>query len=348
MGKFDFFVNLKNFINNKIDSHDFALTDNKINRIEVDPRDIGKSRIYIDFFTDEKLLKSIGVHDDDISFYFQVKNSKYSSSEIYSYYSAEDEFLQGYGFWDMLDDDNWELLKEISTFLVPTPFSQDNEFLSELAKKMSDIFPNETRDMIYEYAVERNAEITESAEETIDSDLENFFKDSNVKFHEDGVISIEAKKLLEHYLKKGVPHFPVNKLMKLVFEDEDAPGGWSESVWEYSDPKSFDSARFNRMVSTELENIIEKLHSDKTKATEFSKMVSRVKEKFIPGHRYLLPKDKSNQVQFIVYGFDYKDNKIFIKLLKDLKMKTLKLSEENFYNLLYQPELFKFEETHSF
>lgn len=348
MGKFDFFVNLKNFINNKIDSHDFALTDNKINRIEVDPRDIGKSRIYIDFFTDEKLLKSIGVHDDDISFYFQVKNSRYSSSEIYSYYSAGDEFLQGYGFWDMLDDDNWELLKEISTFLIPTPFSLDNEFLSELAKKLLDIFPSETKDMIHEFTVERNNEITESAEETIDSDLENFFKESNIKFHGDAVISIEAKKLLEHYLKKGVPHFPVNKLMKLVFEDEDAPGGWSESIWEYSDPKKFDSVSFNRVVSIELENIIEKLHSDKTKATEFSKMVSRVKKNFMPGYRYLLPKDKSNQVQFIVYGFDYKDNKIFVKLLKDLKMKMLKLSEENFYNLLYQPELFKFEEIHSF
>lgn len=348
MSKFDFFINLKNFINNKIDSHDFALTDNKINKIEVNPNNIGKSRIYIDFFTDEKLFKSIGIHDDDIYFYFQVKNSKYSSSEIYSYYSGESDFLQGYGFWDMLNDDNWEKIEEISTFLIPKPFIQDNEFLSDLASKLLDIFPGESRDMIHEYTNERNDELTESAEETIDSDLDDFFKNSDVKFHEDGIVSIEAKKLLEHYVKKGVPHFPVNKLMKLVFEDYDAPSGWSESIWEYGNSDLFDSEAFNRNVSVELDNIIEKLYSDKKRATEFSKMVSRIKTKFMPGSRYLLPKDKTKKIEFIVRGFDFKDNKIVVRLLKDLKHKDLKLTEENFYNLLYQPELFKFEDIHNF
>jgi hypothetical protein len=36
--------------------------------------------------------------------------------------------------------------------------------------------------------------------------------------------------------------------------------------------------------------------------------------------------------------------KVVVYLQKGLKAKTLKLSEENFYNLLYQPTLFNLDE----
>ena len=45
---------------------------------------------------------------------------------------------------------------------------------------------------------------------------------------------------------------------------------------------------------------------------------------------------------FVIKGFDKDDMKINVDLRHGLKKISRKVSEENFYNLLYQPELFDF------
>jgi hypothetical protein len=47
-------------------------------------------------------------------------------------------------------------------------------------------------------------------------------------------------------------------------------------------------------------------------------------------------------VTFVIKGFDKDDMKINVDLRHGLKKISRKVSEENFYNLLYQPELFDF------
>ena len=71
-------------------------------------------------------------------------------------------------------------------------------------------------------------------------------------------------------------------------------------------------------------------------------MVDRIKKKFKPNVSYHIPKLKDKGVTFVIKGFDKDDMKILVNLKKDLKQITRKVSEENFYNLLYQPELFDF------
>jgi len=52
-----------------------------------------------------------------------------------------------------------------------------------------------------------------------------------------------------------------------------------------------------------------------------------------------LPSDKT--VSFKVEGFDREEMKVIIRVEKQYKgMRQLKLSEENFNNLLYSPQLF--------
>jgi hypothetical protein len=71
-------------------------------------------------------------------------------------------------------------------------------------------------------------------------------------------------------------------------------------------------------------------------------MVERVSKKFQVGRWYVLPKKKD--VRFIIENFEMNPDKVVVKLSKDLKQRILKLSEENFYHLLYQPTLFNLEE----
>jgi hypothetical protein len=71
-------------------------------------------------------------------------------------------------------------------------------------------------------------------------------------------------------------------------------------------------------------------------------MVNRVSKKFEVGKWHNLPKKKD--VRFYIENFEKNPNKVIIKLSKALQQRSLKLSEENFYHLLYQPTLFNLEE----
>lgn len=347
MGKYDFFIGLKNFLANKIDSSDFKQVGDEIADVRVNPKDIGKSLILLDFDTEEKLLRTIGVRDDDIHFYQSISNP-YSSPNYYSPDEAEQDFLNGYGVWDYLDEDNWDKMKEISIYLMTEPFSPDVKYLEGFAKKLIDTFPRPIGSIMSDYAMERNNEIVNSAEKHINEELKEFFDNFEMKLFRDSILSIEAKKLFDFYLKKGLPHFPATKLLKKYFDEADYNlGGWSDYIWEYSDPNLFDTEGLNRSISSDLDGILEKLEDNSEQTKKFKEMVDRITKKYPLGNIFRLPKDRNKKYEFIVKGFDLKEMKIIISLIWGLKTKTLKLTEENFNHLLYQPELFNFEDVHN-
>ena len=71
-------------------------------------------------------------------------------------------------------------------------------------------------------------------------------------------------------------------------------------------------------------------------------MVDRISKKFELDKMYDLPKKKD--VRFKIENFEMNPNKIVVKLSRAFKQRELKLTEENFYHLLYQPTLFNLEE----
>ena len=77
---------------------------------------------------------------------------------------------------------------------------------------------------------------------------------------------------------------------------------------------------------------------------DFTSMTARIEKKFETGKWYILPKDTTKQTRFKVEGFEFPNMKISVSLQKGLKQKTVLLSEQNFYNLLYQPSLFSLDE----
>jgi hypothetical protein len=75
---------------------------------------------------------------------------------------------------------------------------------------------------------------------------------------------------------------------------------------------------------------------------EYLELRNRIISKFKIDNWIDLPKDK--KYKYKIKGFDKDDIKIFVELMTPLGVKQVKLSEENFYNLLYQPSLFNLEE----
>jgi hypothetical protein len=346
MGKFDFFIGLKNFITGKIDKSDLIGLDDKIYKIET-TRD-GKSIIFYDFDYDSNVLENAGYTQDDISVYSNMTSHYGNSYEFYSDYSGMEDFESGYGPWNELDDDNWEKLKYISHFLMKEPFSMDNSFLERFANKLLNTFPTETKEIVYDYSRERNEQITNSVAEHVEKEVKEFFETIPVKFVGDGIVSVDAREVFDYYVESGNLNFPLGKIIKGIMRKGEPMGGWSENIWEYENDEGFDKIYYNKEVEKELDSIIDKLTENEEEARKFTSMVERVSRKFKQGTWFPLPKDKSNSVRFRIDGFDFPSQKLVVSLQKELKRKEFKMTEENFYNLLYQPELFKIGELHDF
>ncbi len=106
---------------------------------------------------------------------------------------------------------------------------------------------------------------------------------------------------------------------------------------------NFDSNAFNNTVERQFDKILEKLDEDEDsggeKIKEFLGFRNRIVKKFGINKWNKLPIDKN--VGFKVEGFDRENMKVIIRIEKQYKgMRQLKLSEENFNNLLYSPQLF--------
>jgi hypothetical protein len=150
------------------------------------------------------------------------------------------------------------------------------------------------------------------------------------------------------YVRLGLERFDLYNLMKKIFEtSKRTVGGFAEDQYSFEDQEYFDKISFNNYTSSKLDDIIEKLQ-DKLEdggvnVEEFLKMVENVKSKFKPNTWLELPKNKT--INFMITGFNIEDSKINVKIFHPkLGSKSTKLSEQNFYYLLYQPELFKFGE----
>jgi hypothetical protein len=98
-----------------------------------------------------------------------------------------------------------------------------------------------------------------------------------------------------------------------------------------------------------LDEILEELDSDTEDITnslgEFLEFRNRIVSKFKPNKWYELPKNK--KINFRIEKFNRDDNKIGVRIQHPSEgYRSIWLSEENFNNLLYQPELFKFGEVY--
>lgn len=345
MGRFDSFIALKNFLEGKLDKYELILIDKRINQVSPNP-DLGLSKIYYDMGSDEDLLKLVGLSEEDI-WTFRSVSSIYGG-DIYSEEASHEDFYSGYGFWVDLDEDNFDKLKMISQYIMKEPFEVDNEFLGRFGKTLYNVFPKQTLSMIRDYAYERDGAMRSTGEEIVKKDIKDFFDESNITYNGDGVISFTVKTLYDKYLEMTTPHYSIYRVLREIFEENPSNmGNWSDA-WESDWWENFDKEGFNRSVERELDSIIEKLEDDKGSAKKFVELISRVSAKHPQGHWKNLPKDATKTVDYQVRGFDYPTQTIIVKLRKDLKQKEFKMTEENFNNLLYQPELFKIGELHGF
>jgi len=188
------------------------------------------------------------------------------------------------------------------------------------------------------------------AEETIDSEINRLLEDSGFELYR-GYRKIQTTvgNLLMWSARLGINKTNMSSLFEEIINNNGSGniGGWHENSYEFQNDKYFDSESFNNEVTRQFDKILEEIESDSEEKgvpiKEFLDFRNRILKKFKPEIWYKLPKD--NNVSFRIQGFDKDDMKVIVRLQSKTRgYRDVNLSEENFYNLLYQPGLFDADE----
>jgi hypothetical protein len=346
MAILDTFIALRNYVKGKIDSYELKESDDLIYRVIEDRQNRGQSEIVLSFDREDEFLKFLGLHEDDIWFY-QVVNSPYSDYEFIDSYSVKEDFENGEGLYYSLDEENEEKLADISRIILPMKVDFNNEnFRSQLFKKLLTNFKDDTEDILYDFQLERNREMRITAQNSINKEMMDYLDkfDFN-EFGNDGFKTTVAN-LIMLYVRENAIHFSLKELIKRITENSSVPGNWLDNQYEFQDDGNFDKESFNSYTSSKLDKILEKLEDSEEGVTiqDYTEMTQRITKKFEQDKYYNLPKDLKKETRFKIDGFLYPAMKVVVTLSKGMKQRKVKLSEDNFYNLLYQPSLFNLDE----
>jgi hypothetical protein len=202
--------------------------------------------------------------------------------------------------------------------------------------------------ILSDYHSEKESEMTKTANESISKDLNDYLDSIGFEMHDEYTeLRTTPANLIMWCVRLGLTKTDVLSLFKKIVEynGNGGLGGWADNSYEFQDSKNFDNESFNREVSRQFDNIIEKLENDDSgnSIQEFLKFRNKIVSKFKMSKWYELPKDK--KIKFRIDGFDKNNMKVIVRI-SDPKngVRNISLSEENFNNLLYQPELFEFGE----
>jgi hypothetical protein len=345
IGVGEFIKSLREFTRGKINSRELEDSDDAI--LQVKPSDpLGQSTIVIDFDKDENFFKSLDIHEDD-QWFLNAITSSYNSYDFVDSYQVEEDFKEGYNIYGELNEENNKKLKEIAELILPgEEFDlNDDNYKIKLSQTLLGLFDDEMDWILGDYVSEKNSEMLTTARASIEKEINEFLESIGfIVVRDYDQIATTAANLLMWSARLQIPKIDVISLFNQIIEYSGTGrlGGWAENSYEYQDYDNFDSDSFNNTVERQFEKILEKLDEDDPegeKIKDFLGFRSRIVGKFGLNKWNKLPIDKT--VSFKVESFDRENMKVIIRVEKEYKgMRHLKLSEDNFNNLLYQPQLF--------
>ena len=346
IGVGEFIKSLREFTRGKIDYRELEDSDESI--LKVKPSDpLGQSTIVIDFDEDEKFFKALDISEDD-RWFLNAISSHYNEYDFMDSYQIELDFKEGYIIYGELNKENSVKLKEIAELILPEEeFNMDNEdYKIKLSETLLSLFDSEMDWILGDYHTEKNSEMLQTARTSIEKEINGFLESIGfIIYREYDEIATTPANLLMWSARLQLPKIDAISLFNQIIEYTGTGklGGWSENSYEYQDYDNFDSNAFNNTVERQFDKILEKLDEDEDsggeKIKEFLGFRNRIVKKFGINKWNKLPVDKN--VGFKVENFDRENMRVIIMIEKQYKgMRRLKLSEENFNNLLYSPQLF--------
>jgi hypothetical protein len=339
LGMGEFIKKLREFTKGKINSRELEESDDAI--LQVKPSDpLGQSTIVVDFGNDEKFFKNFDVSEDDMWFMNSISSS-YSDYEFIDSYSIFEDWKEGYIVYGDMNDENMKKFEQISNIILPSGDFEinDDEFRQKLSATLYDMFPKEIDNILDDYFTEKNREMSETARNSIEKEINNVLESAGftLKRRYDEIVTTPAN-LVMWSARLGINKSDVISLFNQIVENNGGSiGGWAENQYEYQDSDNFDSESFNNSTERQLDLIIETLEED-VNVTEFLEFRKKILSKYDIDKVYKLPKDES--IKFRIKNFDKDNIQVVVEFGGTKGVVTRKFNEEQFNNLLYQPELF--------
>lgn len=343
----DFVKKLREYSRGKIDNSAMLNSDPSIKRILTEEPP-GQSELIIEFDNDEEFLEFLDLGDDDVWF-LKMITSSYSDYEFMDSYTIEEDFKNGYIIYHDLNNENMDKLKNIAEVVYPNfEFDlQSDDYKENLNKNLLDLFPKQIDWILSDYQSEKNSEMFSVAKDTVSKEIDEVLEKSGIEvYRQYDEVKTTVANLLMWSTRLEIYKIDAKSLIKQIVEHNTNSriGGWMENSYEFQNPEYFNETSFNDTVTRQFDDILEILDSsaeeDGNTIGEFINFRNRIIKNFDLNTWYVLPKKKNNR--FRIEGFDREDMKIIVRvsLADKSNDKVLTLSEENFHNLLYQPELF--------
>lgn len=356
MASGDSFIGLRQYIKGKISKWELMDVDKAIEDVyEKDDRGLSELVLNVG---QNNFLKLLGLSDEDISVYNTLMSSYGEIFEVYEQSSIMEDTIEGYGrFWSDLDEDNQNLLSEIAKYISPGVDFDVPKSRGEFFKLLSDAFPKETDNIISELTNELNGAIDSAMKNHVRDQVNAELESLNIQIVHGTDIKLTVNQLISYFIENDALHLSIKKLFNTIFKEESGNiGGFMDDYYTVNYENYYDISSVNRTINWNLEKILDITEENEigdedeivSKNKQYLDMLKSVTTYFNIGTWYDLPKNKN--YSFRIDGFERLELKVNVtlKTKKNYNQKRFKFSVENFFKLLFQPELFDFDEVYGF
>ena len=343
VGVSNFIKTLKLYARGQASERDLLDSDDSIYRI-IPNKIPGQSELIIEFPDDEVFFKALDLGEDD-QWFLNAVTSYYSDYEFMDSYTGEEDWKEGYIVYGFLNDENKKTLQKICSVVLPDLQVNFEELSYEdkqkINKTLIDLFPDEIDAIITDYVVEVNSEATQVARDRTSKEINDALQDGGFELTQkyDRVKTTVANFIMWSHLTKLTKIDAISLFNRIIDKtNKSRIGGWYENTYEFRDDDYFDTESFNREIERQFENILEQLEDEENPISEFLEFRKRILDKFSIDVWFDLPKDKSIIFKILTIN---RDQTIKVRVRKKMVGdKVFNLTEEQFNQLLYQPQLF--------
>lgn len=343
VGTSNFIKILKLYARGQASERDLLDSDDSIYRI-IPNKIPGQSELIIEFPDDNVFFKALDLGEDD-QWFLNAVTSYYSDYEFMDSYTGEEDWKEGYIVYGFLNDENKKTLQKICSVVLPDLQVNFEELSYEdkqkINKTLIDLFPDEIDAIITDYVVEVNSEATQVARDRTSKEINDALQDGGFELTQkyDRVKTTVANFIMWSHLTKLTKIDAISLFNRIIDKtNKSRIGGWYENTYEFRDDDYFDTESFNREIERQFENILEELEDEENPISEYLEFRKRILDKFPSDKWFDLPKNKT--IKFKIESIN-RDQTIKVRVGKNMVGdKVFNLTEEQFYQLLYQPQLF--------
>ena len=265
----------------------------------------------------------------------------------YDFVDWDDDYQwnEGYVFYDF-DDENKQKVNDILKYIAPHLNLNNNNHSNEaIATALNEFFPSRSQDIYNEYNSETNNARNTAQKEEIKNELCDIFRPYGLMKLSCFYKYITTVRILIKLFERYGTNMTLEEVLKELGHTIEVTDFY-EYAYETEGYEHFDKESFNRSVGYSLDKIIDELEDSDNflNMPEFKEIVNKVTKKYVYNHRYTFPKDKNRWFEIVIV--DPKTNLLHIKtgcVDGGCNIKYTDKTLEDFYTLIYHPELFKDE-----